>query len=135
MLFSSGDGSISDIDYEKLAMAIIKAQEITKKEKKKHAIFRIFVMKVLNFLIYAGLVFASVIFLILLWKYIIARQILSVKLGYAISIFMVVVAIFSLLCMVEAMFDKSDTVREYFSLNISLIALTISVTNLLLRFI
>ena len=125
-----------DIDYDRLAEAIVRAQELASKPvPKRNVVFRSFVMKFMNFIIYAILVCAAIAGIYAVWGLIVPGGYVSVTVGYVITGFLVLVAVFAFLSFIEAMFDKTDDVKAYFGTNISLIALIMSFISLLTRFI
>lgn len=129
-----------DIDYDLLAEAIVKANKKSRQmeqtaQQKKHTFFRTFVMKVMNFAIYAAILLLIVAGIYVLWHNIVPRNMFSIRTAYAVTAALIIVALFAFLCLIEGLLDTSDDIRIYFSINMSLISLMLSMINFVSKFI
>lgn len=132
-----------EIDYDRLAEAIVKAnlksqrikQESQTAGQKRHTFFRTFVMKIMNFAIYAAILLLIIAAIYMLWSHVVPRRIFSERTAYAMTAALVIVALFAFLCLIEGLLDQNDDIRIYFSINMSLISLMLSMINFVSKFI
>lgn len=111
------------------------AQEAAAGKKRRSNTFRLVILKVLNFFIYLAVILLAVMMIYVLWNYVIVRGHLNGRIGIILSVVLGAVALFAFICQIEALFDRNDESITYFNINMSLVALVVSLTSLLTRFI
>lgn len=132
---NTGDQSIKivpiELDYERLAEAIICAQEKAKQKNNKRQIFRTALMGNINGMIFITISIFSVLFIIGTWTAYYNGTISSIPLCIIITVLCGFIAIFSFLCQQETFNDGAEETMTYFSANISLVALVVAIMALI----
>lgn len=116
-----------DIDYEKLAEAIVKAQREAEKQEGRPNRFRASMMSVLNISLYAFTFLFSVLLIVAVWKTAIDSRIVK-------TIYTVVFAftgVYSVACLCESWCDSDKRAQEHFNSNVALIAMVLALLQLL----
>lgn len=120
----------NEIDYDKLAEAIVKAQNNVNLKNDKNGKFRTIIMRICNWIIYFGIYSFAVICVYGFWKieasdwqtWIIKIVFIGVSLAIAVLMF---------LTQIESFKDSKKEVQNYFNMNISFMALLVAVIALL----
>ena len=121
-----------EIDYDKLAEAIVKAQNKLKTPTKNTGKFRTAAMSFFNGTIYSFVAIISGFGIYGTWKEYYPQSNSSVTSCTILTGILSITCIYSLLCQNESLNDKANDVREHFNTNISLIALIIAMLALLM---
>ena len=118
-----------EIDYDKLAEAMVTAQENHKRKINAKKSLREKAMFYLNGALYAFVYSVSVFCIFLSWnKY--KQASMSISFSILNTIIFAFVAIYAFLCQQEAFDDDAQTAQTHFNTNIALAALIISVIAL-----
>lgn len=119
-----------DIDYDKLAEAIVKAQNKAEYKEEKSGRFRTIFMRICNLIIYFGIYLFAIICVYGFWKVEAPNwQTWVIKIVFiAVSVAIAALMFFT---QIESFKDSKKEVQNYFNMNISFIALLISVIALL----
>lgn len=118
-----------DIDYEKLADAIIKAQNKVSSGKNNNSRFRSGLMQIFNGCMYILGVFLSGTCIYKIWTNYSLNQVTLIN-AIVFTILFVFIGVYFFLCQQETLKDKDSDSREHFTINISLIALIVSLIAL-----
>lgn len=118
-----------EIDYDKLAEAIVKAKNESKMMRNSTK-FRTLLMKTFNGIVYIMISLYSIMGIGWIWTDYYPRT-SSIMTCIAFSIGLAVIAIFTFLCQQETLDDKQVEAFNYFSTNISLVALIIALVSLI----
>ena len=128
------NGNYLEIDYDKLAEAIVKAQEKTKEASKKSESrktrFRNAFLGNFNGIFYHGLSILLIYFIIKIWISFSKHEITSLISCIIFTVMFAVFSIVSFLCGQETFGDDYERSRSLFSTNVSLIALIIAIIAL-----
>ncbi|MBR2413591.1 MAG: hypothetical protein IKB13_03750 [Clostridia bacterium] len=115
-----------EIDYDKLAEAIVKAQENTNKGSKiRSSAFWLF-----NVLVYLSTVATSATCVYFIWKELYTQQLQTFAFCSFCTIIFIFIIVYSVACFIESLRDKHSDSFSHFNVNISFIALIISVIAL-----
>lgn len=115
-----------EIDYEKLAQAVVNAQQKAAQKTTRPNRFRGTIMGALNMSLYLMLAFLSVGMVIGVWTTPIGGTISQVF----FSVLFVIIGIFSGGCAVESFKDSDENAQQHFNTNITLIALVVALAAL-----
>ena len=118
-----------EIDYDKLAEAIVKAQKQTK-PKKDTGKFRSAAMSFFNGAIYSVVYVFSVICIYTTWAESYMKQNAPLIGCIILSVMLFFIGIYAFCCQQETHHDGISDAREHFNINISLIALIVSIVAL-----
>ena len=116
-----------DVDYEKLAEAIVKAQREAEKQEGRPNRFRASLMSGLNIALYVIAFIFSVLLIIALWSA--GIESLAAKAVY--SLIFAFTGIYSVACFLESLQDSDKRAQEHFNSNVALIAMIIALLTLL----
>ncbi len=119
-----------EIDYQKLADAIVDAQEKSKDRKPKNTRFRSSLMQSLNGIMYIAIASFSVIVIIKVWKDYLFTDLSALLLRIIMTVALAIIAILLFLAQQESLDDNNEDAHKFFSTNISLISLVIAVLAL-----
>ncbi len=123
-----------EIDYDKLAEAIVRAQEFVlhnqNNQVKKRTRFRNALLGYVNGAIYHGIAIASVLFIIGIWRSYYLEQKFSLLLSVGISILCAIIGTISFLCGQETLDDDFNTTIPLLDLNVSLFAMVLAMVSL-----
>lgn len=118
-----------DIDYDKLAVAIVKAQNTSETNRNTNSKFRSILMRFFNGCMYIFGVLISGVCIYKIWtNYSLNRVTLFNAIVF--TILFVFMGVYFFLCQQETLGDKQAEAREHFSINVSLIALIVSLIAL-----
>ena len=117
-----------EIDYDKLAEAIVKAQNKT--SKKSSSKLRNAALNFFNGAIYSMVYLVAVVSIYAIWSEVYPNQENSLIGCILISVIMAFIAVYAFLCQQESFKDKETETLEYFNVNISLIALIVALIAL-----
>ena len=119
-----------DIDYEKLADAIVKAQNKAESKEEKSGRFRTIFMRICNWIIYLGIYLFAVVCVWGFWNVEAPNwQTWVVKIVFiAVSVAIAALMFFT---QIESFKDSKKEVQNYFNVNISFIALLVAIIALL----
>ena len=120
-----------EIDYDKLADAIIKAQEKAKEQSKRPNRFRSSVMAIVNVCIPVLLAIFSVITCVGIWKEYFIDPVNGLFRCIFLTLLFIVVVIISICCSREAWKDDDENAIMHFNTNIALVALIVAMIALL----
>lgn len=120
-----------EIDYEKLAEAIILAQEKTKNEKRKNSNLRSKIMRFMNGIIY--IMICAFFFGVAeqTWLNSQMEDVISIVKTLFIIFLLIVCGIFAFFCQQESLNDNWEETQIHFSTNISIIALITAIVTFL----
>lgn len=121
----------NEIDYEKLAEAIVKAQSNEKEIKKDTGKLRSSAMSFLNGVMYSTVYIVSGLFIYTVWTELHPKHNVSLVSCVVLTMVLVFVGAYSFLCQQESFQDKKSDIREHFNINISLIALIVAIVAFL----
>ncbi len=115
-----------NIDYDKLAEAIVRAQEKVAKENTRKSIFRSSFMGGVN----ACLYFAISLFgaAMVLGSFIAPAVSTQSRIVYAVLFG--ILAMYSFACFIESMKDHGENIQQHFNTNVALAALIVAIINL-----
>ncbi len=119
-----------EIDYDKLASAIISAQEKAKKKDIEHSKIRIKTMKFFNGSIYIGIAIFTCVVIYKLWCSTNDYSISTIIFNIVISVLLAAIAIFMFFSQQESFDDSFEETKFHFNTNISLIAMIIALLAL-----
>ena len=120
----------NEIDYDKLAESIIKAQNHAKENKRTTSKFRSAAMGLLNGTVYATVYIIAFYSIYVVWTESFSKQNASLVGCIILTFFLVFIGIYAFLCQQESRQDKDNDVREHFNINISLVALIVAIVAL-----
>ena len=123
--FPNADARPLEIDYDKLAEAIVKAQATSSKKAKKKGKIRGSLMGTFNGCLYAGVYSAAALSIYAVWHNFKPENYPLIS-CIILTIILVIVAVYAFLCQQESFDDDAADSREYFNTNVSLIALIIA---------
>lgn len=118
-----------EIDYDKLAEAIVKANKTAKKEKGKGKI-RTSAMRFFNGMIFAMVYVLAGLSIYATWSEAYSRNNAPLINCIVLTIAFLVVGIYAFLCQQETFDDSESDTVEFFNTNISLIALIVALIAL-----
>ena len=121
----------NEIDYDKLAEAIVKAQNNAKAPKKSTSKLRGAAMAFFNGAIYSTVYVLAGLFIYAIWTESYAKQSASPIGCIILTAILVFIGIYAFLCQQESFKDDDSDAREHFDINISLIALIVALVALL----
>ena len=119
-----------EIDYDKLAEAIVVAQEKSSKKKKRTSRFRGAVMGGINGTLYLIVTLFAVGAIAGMWMEYAKAAKHSLMTYIGCTIMFAVVGLFSFLCQQESIRDSDEDAQQHFNTNIALIALVVSLVAL-----
>ncbi len=117
-----------EIDYDKLAEAIVKAQNKT--SKKSSSKLRNAALNFFNGAIYSMVYLVAGVSIYAIWSEVYPNQENSLIGCILISVIMAFIGVYAFLCQQESFKDKEAETLEYFNVNISLIALIVALIAL-----
>lgn len=117
-----------EIDYDKLAEAIVKAQNKT--SKKSSSKLRNAALNFFNGAIYSMVYLVAGVSIYAIWSEVYPNQENSLIGCILISVIMAFIGVYAFLCQQESFKDKETETLEYFNVNISLIALIVALIAL-----
>ena len=120
----------NEIDYDKLAEAIVKAQNNAKAPKKNTSKLRGAAMAFFNGAIYSTVYVLAGLFIYAIWTESYAKQSASPIGCIILTAILVFIGIYAFLCQQESFQDKDSDAREHFNINVSLIALIVAIIAL-----
>lgn len=120
----------NEIDYDKLAEAIVKAQNDVKKPKKNTSKLRSTAMTFFNGVVYSVVYSLAALCIYATWTESYAKQSASLIGCVILTIILAFIGIYALLCQQESFQDKDSDAREHFNINVSLIALIVAIVAL-----
>lgn len=120
-----------EIDYDKLADAIVRAEKSVRPEK-KNAKFRTALLNVINGVIYISICIFAICGIFLLWHEFYISRTPSLVTCVFVSGLLALLAVYSFLCQQESTNDKEENALNYFQANMSLVALIVALCALLL---
>ncbi len=118
------------IDYDKLAEAIVKANEKSK-SKKSTSKFRAALMGNINGAFYISISILSIFTTFGMWKDYAVNPKYDLATYIILTIVFIGIALYAFLCQQESLNDSAENSQQYFNTNISLIALIIALIALL----
>lgn len=123
-----------EIDYDKLAKAIVRAQsEVSQRQKQQHkrkTRFRNALLGFLNGMVYHGVSVVCVLFIIGVWRSYFREQAFSLLIPIVLSVLFLIVGAISFMCGQETLDDDYDTTLPLLNLNVSLIAMVVALISL-----
>ena len=119
-----------EIDYEKLAEAIVKAQKKSECKEKSHSKYRSGAMNFFNGAIYSIVYFLAGAGVFTIWKEFFAKQDTSLISCVVVTIILLFVGVYAFLCQQESFKEKESESFAHFNANISLIAMIIALVAL-----
>ena len=119
-----------EIDYDKLAEAITKAQRVAGNDEKTTGKVRSVVIKFFNGIVYVAVCVLSVLAIYSVWTEVVYTPDTSLVNCIVLTIVLAIVAIFAFLCQQESFDDKEKDALDYFNANVSLLALVIAMLAL-----
>lgn len=120
-----------EIDYDKLAEAIVNAQaKSEKKENSNHSKIRSKAMKLFNGGFYAMIVLFSILIIDTIWRNCYVNNTIPLYGCILMTIVFVFLCVFAFLCLNETYADKENETKEHFNVNISLLALIVAILAL-----
>lgn len=120
-----------DIDYKKLAEALITAKKEVAKEEFKSKKFRTVGMQLVNIIFYMTLLVVSVFIILCIWKMYCIIHSINLITAIVFTIISIALVIYAVLCHVESFKDSANAIMAHFNTNMSFIALLISFIALL----
>ena len=120
----------NEIDYDKLAEAIVKAQNDAKNLKKNTGKFRSAAMAFFNGAVYSVVYVLAGLCIYATWTESYAKQSASLLGCIILTIILAFMGVYAFLCQQESMQDKESDAREHFNTNVSLIALIVAIVAL-----
>lgn len=115
-----------EIDYDKLADAIVKANERTKKAQKRHNGFRAGIMVAINAALPVAIMLAMILTGITIWSDYVPNGIMGTLESVVTTVLLTIIAVSQLLSAVEAWKDDDETALQHFNANIGLAALIVA---------
>ncbi|MBQ5320901.1 MAG: hypothetical protein J6K88_02385, partial [Oscillospiraceae bacterium] len=116
----------NEIDYDKLAEAIVNAQNNTRAKKKNTSKLRSAAMSFFNGAIYSTVYFLAGLSIYVIWAESYAKQSASLVGCIILTAILAFIGIYAFLCQQESFQDKDSDTREHFNINISLVALVVA---------
>ena len=120
----------NEIDYDKLAEAIVKAQNDLKKPQKETAKLRSAAMSFFNGAIYLAVYVLASLSIYATWAESYTKQNASFISCAIVTVILAFIGVYAFLCQQESLQDKESSAREHFNINISSIALIVAVIAL-----
>ena len=120
----------NEIDYDKLAEAIVKAQNDAKKPNKETGRLRSAAMRFFNGAIYSTVYVLAGLFIYTIWTESYTKQNASFIGCIILTVILAFIGIYTFLCQQETFQDKENDAREHFNINISLVALIVAIIAL-----
>ena len=124
--FPNADARPLEIDYDKLAEAIVKAQTKVEKPAKKANKYRNILYWGINDFFYYTVFLLLIFGICYLWKGFVYNGILLLIAKILFSMTLLIFAIISLLARKEATEDRNRNAREYFAANMSFVAVLVA---------
>ena len=115
-----------EIDYDKLADAIVRANKRIEQASNKRQEFRGEMMRNINGLVYLVIGFASIYGAYLLWKSFHYTDFNSLVECIVKMILLGCMAIYMFVCQQESLSDDEESAFKHFSTNVSLVALIVA---------
>lgn len=122
-----------EIDYDKLAKAIVHEKKEAEKAKRKHMRIRTFLMGMCNGLVYMGLAYFVISSIVRMWFDYAQQNEPSLTFCIVVTTFGAALTILLFISQQETCYDSDDEVLNHFNSNIGLVALIISLVALLMR--
>ena len=119
-----------DIDYDKLAEAIVKAQKKAEFKEKSHSKYRSSAMNFLNGTIYSSVYILSGIEVFTVWKDFSTEKDISLISCIVVTLILLFVGVYSFLCQQESLREKESESFAHFNTNVSLVAMIIALVAL-----
>lgn len=126
----SVSATVEPIDYDKLAEAIVAAQEKASKKKKCTSRFRGAVMGGINAVLYLIVSLFSVGVIAGIWMEYAKAAKHSLITYIMCTIMFAVIGLFAFLCQQESLGDSDEDAQQHFNTNIALIALVVALVAL-----
>jgi len=120
----------NEIDYDKLAEAIVKVQNDAKNPKKNARRLRSAAMGFFNGAVYSTVYVLAGLSIYAIWTESYAKQSASVVGCIILTAILAFIGIYAFLCQQESFQDKDSDAQEHFNVNISLIALIVAIIAL-----
>lgn len=120
-----------DFDYDKLAEAIVKAQQKANESVKSTGKFRSALMWLFNIIVYSSVVAIASYCIYIIWTSSYVEQTPPFVGCMVFTFVLAAVAIGAFVCLIESFRDKNSDAREHFNINISLIALLVAIIALI----
>ena len=124
-----------EIDYQKLAEAIVQAQNEARKEeklkKKKHTRFRNAVLGFVNGTVYHGIFGCCLVIILGIWGSFLTEHKISLLVSIIATVLFAIIGFISFLCGQETLDDDYETTVHLLDLNISIVAMVIAMISLL----
>ena len=118
-----------EIDYDKLAEAIVKAQKSQQKSFKKKKNFREKAMSFLNGMLYAFVYIIATMCIAEIWNDYNSKSIDLFSSIFSTAVF-AVIGIYAFLCQQESFKDDGQAAQTHFNSNVALIALIVALVAL-----
>lgn len=121
-----------EIDYDKLAESIVKAQNKSKTQSvtKSTSKFRSAAMNFFNGAIFSIVYVFSLLSIYVIWTELYSKGDTSFLSCAILTIIMLFVGIYAFLCQQESILDREKDAHEHFNTNISLLALIVAIIAL-----
>lgn len=120
-----------EIDYDKLAKALVHAEKEANNKKVNKSLFRSKAMNFINGTIFIMVSLLAVTGIELLWKNCYSAGTISIVCCSFLTIILIFIAVYAFLCQQETFNDDSTDSINQFNTNIALIALVISMIALM----
>lgn len=120
----------NEIDYNKLAKAIVEVQSHVEIKEKSRSKCRSTAMSFFNGTIYSIVYVFAGLCIYATWSESYAKQNASLVGCIIITAILTIMGIYAFLCQQESFQDKDDDTREHFNSNVSLIALIVAIIAL-----
>lgn len=120
-----------EIDYDKLAKAIVKAQEDARDNNKRPNKFRANTMIAINISIPLMFILFSIIACFTIWREFVTNGTYTVFTCIVASIFLALFVFMNIMSAIEAWKDDDENAIKHFNTNVSLAALIIALIALL----
>ena len=121
----------NEIDYDKLAEAIVRAQQQMQMNNRQTGKWRSAAMNFFNGAVYALVYTLAGLFIYTIWSISYRNQEASLTSCIICTIILTFIGVYAFLCQQETFLDKRTEVREHFNSNISLIALIVALVALI----
>lgn len=122
-----------EIDYDKLAEAIVRAQNASKTEQKKHekrrTRFRNKLLGFFNRVVYDAITTVCILLVICVWNLYAHENAYSLLQSIIFSLLFVILGVFSFLCSLETQDDDYSISVPLFNLNVSLVAMVVAMIS------
>lgn len=119
-----------EIDYDKLAEAIIKAQMVSQNKEKRTGKFRSAAMSLFNGAIYAIVYTFAIAMIYVVWRECYANQTVPLIGCILFTLVLAFIGIYAFLCQQESHRDSETDTITHFNTNIALIALIVAMIAL-----